>query len=334
MTRRASRHPSRRRRFRRRVFAALALITALGGGAFLWVRMRELARDKRLDALERTRDELRARLAALRAKDPVVASAPKGDVLIGVPEAVGSDLIRHAAAAFLSRVEIELHDLLVHKTGRVRVKTLVGRMTPGSYDLEVRIRSLRGTLKPGVPQVRYRGRRIDVEAPVHLTHGEGRADLRLRWDSRGIAGAFCPDFQARFQVRGTVVPRTYAVAGRLEGGVSEGTLTAVPSFPDLEVNLRVEPSAGVLASARPHAGPAGLPLPGRAQARGRSEPDSTCPREGLRRQDPAVDHQAPELPGRPAARADLGGASHPAVREAARPRGHAEAGLVQRGRGD
>ncbi len=240
--RRMGKHPLRRRRLRRRLFFALASIFVLVAGAFLWTRARELARDERLDALERTRDELRARLASLRARDPVVASAPEGDVLIGVPEAVGSDLIRQAAAVFLSRVEIELHDLLVHKTGRVRVKTLLGRMTPGYYDLDVRIQTLRGILEPGAPQVRFRGRRIEVELPVRLTHGEGRAALRLKWDSRGLAGAFCPDFESRLEVTGTVVPRAYAVAGRLEGELSEGTLVAVPTFPDLEVNLRVEPS--------------------------------------------------------------------------------------------
>ena len=213
---------------------------ALTGGAFLWTRAQ--ARERRLDALERTRDSLRARLAALRAKDPVVASAPKGDVLIGVPEAVGSDLIRHATAAFLSRVEIELRDLRVRKTGRVQVQTLVGRMTPGHYELDVRIPSVRGILEPGVPQVHFRGSWIDVALPVRLARGEGHAELRFRWDSRGIAGAVCQDFQARLPVDGTVVPRTYTVAGRLEGSVSEGTLTAIPSFPDLVVNLRIDPS--------------------------------------------------------------------------------------------
>jgi hypothetical protein len=77
---------------------------------------------------------------------------------------------------------------------------------------------------------------------VHLSRGEVRADLRLRWDSRGIAGAVCPDFEARLAVTGGVVPRAYTLTGRLEGGVDEAKLTAIPSFPDLQVNLQIEPS--------------------------------------------------------------------------------------------
>lgn len=240
---RARKRSRRPRAWLRRVTLLLALFGGIAASGLVWLQFRERARERRLDALERTRDDLRARLAVLRAKDAVAASAPPGDVVIGVPEAVVGDLIRQAAAAFLSRVEIDLRDVEIHRTGRVRVRTAVGHVTPGFYDLDVRIHELRAVLEPGTPQVSLRGPQIQVEAPVRLAHGEGRGGLRLRWDSRGLARAFCPDFESRLRVAGTVVPRSYAVSGRLSGDVAEGALTATPSFPDLRVNVRVEPSA-------------------------------------------------------------------------------------------
>ena len=41
---------------------------------------------------------------------------------------------------------------------------------------------------------------------------------------------------------GRVVPRTYPVSGSFTLELVDGTLVATPSFPDLEVNLQVEPS--------------------------------------------------------------------------------------------
>jgi hypothetical protein len=216
-----SQRPARARRRQRRLLALLALVAA-AAGAFFWMQEREHAAERRLAHLEATRDALRSRLATLRTRDPVVASAPAGDLLIGVPE-----------AAF--------GELRLQKAGTARVGTPFGRKTAGAYRLDAQVHEVEGTLEPGPPEARFSGRRIDVAVPMRLARGKGRATLRFRWESKGMAGAVCGDLQARIPVEGTLVPQTYPVKGSFALDLADGGLVAVPSFPDLEMRLVVEP---------------------------------------------------------------------------------------------
>jgi hypothetical protein len=90
--------------------------------------------------------------------------------------------------------------------------------------------------------VRYEGGQVGLDLPVQIARGEGRATLRFRWDSKGVVGAVCGDFAVRIPVRGTVVPRTYPVRGRFAMDIDGESLVATPSFPDLEINLKIEPA--------------------------------------------------------------------------------------------
>jgi hypothetical protein len=222
--------------------AVLVLGAAAAGATWLWLEGRARQQQERIASLEATRDGLRERLAALSAKDAVVASAPDADVLIGVPEAVAADLLGRVTASLVRQVVIELRDLDVHKAGVVRLKTFFGRTTPGAYDLNVRIHEVSGVLEPGSPKLDFRGGRLAVALPVRLARGQGRATLRFRWDSSGISGAACADFRARIPVTGRVLPRTYPVSGSFALALVAGALEARPSFPDLAVKLQVEPS--------------------------------------------------------------------------------------------
>jgi hypothetical protein len=199
-------------------------------------------REARLSALEGTRDALRAELASLRAQDGVTGSAPEGGLLVGVPERAGAEILRHLIAGFLKQVEVELRDLRFRKSGPIRVKPLIGRMTAGTYALDLHIHEVEGVLEPGVPKVRYGGGRVGVELPVRIARGEGRATLRFRWDSKGVAGAVCGDFAARVPVKGTLAPRTYPVRGDLDLTLAGDAIVATPSFPDLEVSLKIDPA--------------------------------------------------------------------------------------------
>jgi hypothetical protein len=237
MTKRGSRK-ARKKGWRRR----LALVVLLGVGLAAGFGWRAWRREARLADLERTRDALRAELASLRARDAITGSAPEGALLVGVPERAGAEILRHLVSGFLRQVEVEVRDLRVRKSGAVRVKPLIGRMTAGTYALDLRIQEVEGVLEPGVPKVRYEGGRVGVELPVRVARGEGRATLRFRWDSRGVAGAVCGDFAARIPVRGTVAPRTYPVRGVLEMTLAGDAIVATPSFPDLEVRLKIEPA--------------------------------------------------------------------------------------------
>jgi hypothetical protein len=231
----------KRRRVRRLLFLLVLGALVVGGvSALKW--WRERTRAARIAALVRRRDALRERLAALAAKDPVLAAAPAADVLLGVPEGVGARLIDGIATGFFGETRLELHDLRVRKSGRARAKTLFGRVTPGFYALDLRIHEIRGVLAAQAPKVSFEGQKITLAVPVRVTEGEGRGTLAFRWDSRGLAGAVCGDFRTRVTVAGTVVPQTYVARGWFDVALADGTLVAQPAFPNLKFRIRVEPT--------------------------------------------------------------------------------------------
>lgn len=226
------------RKWRRR-FAIFALLVAGTGAALAW---RAWQRESRLAGLRETRRVLREELASLRPRDPVVGSAPEGSVLVGVPESAGADLLSHLTTGPFRQVDLALRNLSVRKSGSVRVKLLFGRMTAGTYALDLRIHEVHGVLEPGAPKLGYAGGKIGIELPVRVARGEGRGTLRFRWNSKGVANAVCGDFRARIPVAGSVVPRTYPVKGSFGLELGAGTLVAAPSFPDLKLNLKIEPA--------------------------------------------------------------------------------------------
>jgi hypothetical protein len=228
------------RRRRNRLLVLLLLAVSAAAGAWAWLEVRDRLRADRVASLQRTRDELRARLLALSAKDPVVASAPDAEVLVGVPVGVGTDMLGRITTRLVRQLEVVLRNLDVHRAGEVHTKSLV--KTPGRYRVDLRIHEVSGVLEPGAPKLDFQGDRVGIALPVKLVRGEGRATLRFAWDSRGIAGLACGDFRARIPVTGRVVPRTYPVSGSFALEIDGGTLVATPSFPDLAVNLKVEPS--------------------------------------------------------------------------------------------
>ncbi len=223
-----------------RLLVLLVLVVSAAGGSLVWLQVRESRRAGRIASLQKTRDELRARLRALSAKDPVVASAPDAEVLLGVPEGVATEMLGRITTRLVHQLEVVLRDKKVRKAGDVHTKSFL--KTPGHYRVDVHIHEATGVLEPGTPKLDFRGDRVGIALPVKLARGEGRATLRFAWDSRGIAGLACGDFRARIPVTGRVVPRTYPVSGTFALELVDGTLVATPSFPDLKVNLRVEPS--------------------------------------------------------------------------------------------
>ena len=195
-----------------------------------------------LKALEDERDALRERLAELRGRDQRLRAAPEGTVLIGVPVATATDLLRKATSGFLDQVELVLEDLNVRKQGTIRHRTFLGTVSPGRYTVDVSVDRVRAVLEPGEARVDFEGDRIGIEVPVTLARGEGRATVRFRWDARGVSRAVCGDFEAAPTVEGRVRPETYQVKGGFELSIQDRRLVAVPRFRDLVVRLVVEPS--------------------------------------------------------------------------------------------
>jgi hypothetical protein len=240
-SRRKTRHGIRR-------LPLILLVLVLGSGLVwggLW--WRERSRHSRIARLEAIRDVLERRLAELRAKDPVVGALPRGHVAVGVPEAAGGELMGLLATRILGQVELQLRDLSVRREGRVGGKVLFARVSPGEYRLDAQIHEIRAVLGAQKPELRFKGSSVEVVQPVRIVRGEGRATLDLHWDTRGISNAFCGDFNARIPVSGTVVPHDYTAAGSLELRLEKGAVMVEPSFPDVVLNLQVEPSSATWA---------------------------------------------------------------------------------------
>jgi hypothetical protein len=222
------------------LLALFFAVSAVAGGTFVWLALRESGRAERIASLEKARNDLRGRLLALAGKDRVLASAPDAEVLVGVPEGVATEMLGRITRRLVHQVQVVLRDLEVHKAGELHTQGFV--KSPGRYRVDLRIHEVTGLVELGTPKVDLRSDGVGVGLPVKLVRGEGRATLRFAWQSHGIAGLACGDFRAQIPVTGRVVPRTYPVSGAFALELVDGALVATPSFPDLEMNLQVEPS--------------------------------------------------------------------------------------------
>jgi hypothetical protein len=237
---------------RRRLELAGAIAAVVLAAGFLYSRWRgmgpEPASEAELNHLEMKRNGLREKLAELRAKDPGLKEAPAGSVLIGVPVEVATDLVRQFTAEFLDQVEIDLRGIKVHKEGEVTAKTFLGTMKPGAYVVDVTLDEGKGRLKPGKATLKFEGNRIQIALPVTVAEGTGRATIRFKFDSKGMAGAICDDLDLTHTVSGSVAPESHVLEGSFLLAVEDGVLEATPDFPDLGLRLKIEPSAETWAS--------------------------------------------------------------------------------------
>lgn len=231
----------------RRIGITGAIAAVVLAGGFLFLRWRGLgpapATEAELNHLELERNALREKLAELCAKDPGLKEAPTGSVLIGVPVDVATDLVRQFTAEFLDQVEIDLRGIKIHKEGEVTAKTFLGTMKPGSYVIDVTLDEGKGRLKPGNATLKFEGNRIHIALPVTVAEGTGRATIRFRFDSKGMAGAICDDLDLTQTVSGSVAPESHTLEGSFLLAVKDGVLEATPDFPDLGLRLKIEPSA-------------------------------------------------------------------------------------------
>jgi hypothetical protein len=227
---------AKKRGLARWLLTRLLLLAVLAGAALWWRYTRDLA------ALERRRDDLRAELARARAADPLVARAPAADVLIGMPAAFTTGLVRQLTQALVGQVRIALRDLEIRKEGTVAAKTFLGTIRPGRYRVDLALHEANALLKPGAARVDFRGERLGVTVPVTVAEGGGRATVRFDWDSRGLGSVVCEDFKMKEAVTAKVVPRTYEVKGAFALSVDDGALVAKPDFRGLSVRVGVEPT--------------------------------------------------------------------------------------------
>jgi len=188
-------------------------------------------------ALEKERDSLRERVNELIVKDPRMKSMPDTPVRVGVPTTLARDLIQRVVAGFVDQVTLELKNLKVKKSGKVKKV-----VTLGQYDLNVIIKRVTGKLKTGKPEVTFGGDKVALALPVTVVSGTGEATIQFKWDGKGAAGATCGDLEVTQEVSGGVRPDTYPVAGSLVLTATARDILAEPRFPLIKINLKVLPS--------------------------------------------------------------------------------------------
>lgn len=235
----------------RRLALLIALLLAAGVAGFVFLRTRPSdlpppPTDAELQALLDRRDALQKRLAEVVVAngEKSVAKAPRGGVMIGIPTSFTRSILEQVVTGLFDELTLTLKNLKVHKAGEVKVKMVFGKKTVGHYVLDVQIHQVQGILRPGKPDVVFGKNRVAVSLPVKLAAGNGNADIRLKWDSKGLAANLvCGDTDVTKAVTGGVIPQDYRLGGAFKIASSGSALTLAPDFPEeLQVRIFVDPS--------------------------------------------------------------------------------------------
>jgi hypothetical protein len=234
----------------KRLALALLLLVALAAGGALWLRARgpdlpPPPSQARLETLRAERDSLEATFRALVVArgEKSLATAPKAGLMIGIPTTMTSAIVEQIVTGLFGETTLTLRNLKVKKAGEVKAKMLFRKKRVGVYDLDVRIHEVQGLLRPGRPALSFATNEVGLKMPVQLAEGGGNAELRFKWDSKGLAAnTVCGDVDVTRTVSGGVVPNEYQVSGSFVIAAAGGTITLAPRFPDLAVRIFVDPS--------------------------------------------------------------------------------------------
>jgi hypothetical protein len=232
-------------------FLFLVVFLALLGGGFAYLYGRLLppppppppaAEIERLRALRNAMEE-RLKAAVAESGERGLARAPRGDIMIGLSTAFTSDVAERVTTGLFGDTTIRLQNLKVRKEGEVKAKMLFGKRKVGDFLIEVDIQEARGRVRPSRPSLSFAGRQIGIALPFDLAEGDGRVQIRFFWDSKGVtANLVCGNLDVTREVTGTVVPQHYEVKGGFDVRVEGSALVLTPQFPELAVQLFVEPT--------------------------------------------------------------------------------------------
>ncbi len=233
----------------KRALTVLAALVALAGIALVVDRQAHLPgpppTPAELQALAQRRDALTEKIRSLvvKAGEKSLAKAPRAGIMIGIPTGYARSIVEQVVTGLFAETTLTLRNLKVHKAGEVKAKMLVRKKAVGGYVLDVQIHEARGTLRPGQPQLTFGNNQIRVALKVALAGGEGRARLRLGWDSKGLAANMvCGDVDIDREVTGKVIPEEYHVEGVFGIRTDGNALTLVPDFGEFAVRLYVDPT--------------------------------------------------------------------------------------------
>jgi len=234
---------------RRALLVVVAMLAIASGGLLYWrSRPSDLApppAEAELAALRAQVDELQKRLrtAVVASGEKSLTHAPRAGLMIGIPTSFTRSILEQVVTGLFNELTLTLKNLKVHKEGVVKAKMLIRKRKLGAFVLDVQIHSVQGVLRPGAPVVTFTKNRIAIDLPVKLTQGRGNADIRIQWDSKGLAAnTVCGDVDVTKAVTGGVVPQDYRVGGAFTIAASGQKITLTPDFPELAVRIFVDPS--------------------------------------------------------------------------------------------
>jgi hypothetical protein len=163
--------------------------------------------------------------------------------MIGIPTSFTSSIVEQVVTGLFGETTLTLKNLKVHKEGKVKAKMLISKRVIGEFVLDVNIHQVQGLLRPGKPTLVFGASVVKLTLPVRLAEGRGQAELRFKWDSKGLAAnTVCGDTDVTREVTGGVVPQDYEVQGSFAISASGSKIQLVPRFPDLAVRIFVDPS--------------------------------------------------------------------------------------------
>lgn len=237
---------------KRRMAWLLAVAATAGGAAVVAVaavrsRTRPLPPPTKatLEGLRAEREALQQKLreTVIAKGERSLAQAPKAGIMIGIPTAFTRSILEQVVTGLFSETTLTLKNLRVHKEGQVRAKMLIAKRTVGDYVLDVQIHHVPGILRPGKPSLAFRTNKVDITLPVRIAEGGGNADLRFKWNSKGLAAnVVCGDVDITRSITGGVVPQDYEVRGSFAIAASGEAIVLRPQFPDLAMRIFVDPS--------------------------------------------------------------------------------------------
>ena len=225
-------------RSRRCLVPALLLLLAAASGCARRPSADELRTwNTEIQALEAEQDSLLTRASELVQQDPRLLALPQGDIVVSVPTSFLRGMIERVLDDVAENVTLSLGGIKAHVAKKVKKV-----VTLGEFVLDVEIHEVKGTLKPGRPDIRFGDDRVALSLPVAVTKGGGTATLHFRWDGKHVADLTCGDLDVTEKLTGQVVPAEYTLSGGLTFASRGSEIVCTPVFPETKIRVRVEPT--------------------------------------------------------------------------------------------
>ena len=224
----------------------LALLVAAGLAAGYVESLTRADPAPRLRDLRRQHNELRGRLVAGVARDPIAAHvlADSGQIVIAVRAELIEELTARVARQYLQHVTLDLTALDAHAEGKLRRHTLIGRKKVGDWAVAVVINKLIGQLRAGQPRLSFASNVLDVELPLEVQPASGQIGLHFSWDSASLVNLVCKDFEVNLDVDGRVLRQQHVLRGQIELAANDDALSATPVVHERSFPLKIELTPG------------------------------------------------------------------------------------------